>query len=221
MIGKLVATLIIPARNEAQSIGLVLREVPPFFDHIIVVDNASTDHTDQIARACGAKVVYESHVGYGAACQAGIRHAIGDLIAFMDADYSDYPSDLEKVVAPVATGKADLAIGVRPPILPLHQRFGNWLACHMIYLLYGIRYADLGPMRCIHADTLRRLQMVDRDYGWTVEMQIKAARLDIAVVESPVRYRKRIGKSKISGTLRGSVLAACKILYWTVKLTLR
>lgn len=224
MIEQLVVTLIIPARNEVNSIAPTLREIPPSIDQIIVVDNGSSDGTAAVARAHGATVVYEEKVGYGAACQSGIKHATGHLLAFMDADHSDYPADLEKVIKPVATGRAELSIGTRIPqpgaasaLLP-HQRIGNWLACYLVGLLYGIRYTDFGPMRCIRRETLARMCMVDQDYGWTAEMQLKAARLKLPVIEVPVRYRKRIGKSKISGTARGSLLAAYKIFYWMVKL---
>ncbi len=218
-------TLIIPARNEACALVPTLSEIPDNIDQIIVVDNGSTDDTAAVARRAGISVVYESRIGYGAACQAGVRLADGDLIAFMDADHSDYPADLEKVIAPVAEGRADLVIGVRiaePPFaLPFHQRFGNWLVCRIIKLCYGIHYTDLGPMRCIRRESLERMRMVDCDYGWTVEMQLKAARMGLCVLEVPVGYRKRIGKSKISGTVRGSVFAAGKMFYWIVKLWVR
>ncbi len=227
MIAHRAVTLIIPARNEATSIAPTLREIPPIIDHVIVVDNGSNDATAAIARAHGAKVVYEARVGYGAACQAGIKRARGDLLAFMDADHSDYPADLETVIQPVASGRAELVIGTRlrqsraASALSLHQRFGNGLACCVIALLYGVRYTDLGPMRCIRRDTLQRMRMTDLDYGWTAEMQLKAARMGVPVLEVPVRYRKRIGKSKISGTVRGSLMAAYKIFYWTLKLAVR
>lgn len=228
MIHQRSVTVVIPARNEATSIGLVLREIPRSIDRVIVVDNGSGDDTAEVARAHGATVVDEPRAGYGAACQAGIKLAGGGgLIAFMDADYSDYPADLEKVIEPVAAGRADLVIGARVPqqrrasALPPHQRFGNWLLCRMIGLLYGVHFTDLGPMRCIRREALEEMRMVDRDYGWTVEMQLKAVRMGLSVIEVPVSYRKRIGKSKISGTIRGSLAAACKIFYWIVKLSVR
>ena len=227
MINQCEVTVVIPALNEAASIGRVLKEIPRSIDRVIVVDNGSDDDTAAVARAFGASVVSEPRTGYGTACQAGIKAAGEegcDLIAFMDADYSDYPADLEKVIKPVAEGRADLVIGVRvapphqPPPLPPHQRFGNWLICRVIRSVYGIPCTDLGPMRCIRRTALERLQMVDRDYGWTVEMQLKAARMGLRVIETPVRYRKRIGTSKISGTIRGTLGAAGKIFYWIVKL---
>ena len=224
MINQCEVTVVIPALNEAASIGRVLKEIPRNIDRVIVVDNGSDDDTAAVAQANGATVVHEPKRGYGAACQAGIKVANGDLIAFIDADYSDYPADLEKVIKPVAEDRADLVIGVRiaqrhqPSPLPPHQRFGNWLICRVIRFVYGIPCTDLGPMRCIRRATLARLQMVDRDYGWTVEMQLKAARMGLRVIETPVRYRKRIGKSKISGTIRGTLGAAGKIFYWIVKL---
>ena len=226
VINQLSVSVVIPALNEARSIGPALREVPAGIDRVIVVDNGSSDDTAAVARANGATVVHEPRTGYGAACQAGIKLAAGDLVAFMDADYSDYPADLATVIEPVADGRADMVIGTRnsqsrPSALPPHQRFGNWLVCGVISLLYGVRYTDLGPMRCIRREALSRLQMIDADYGWTVEMQLKAARMGLAVMEVPVRSRKRIGKSKISGTIRGSLGAAVKIFYWVLKLSVR
>ena len=215
--------VVIPALNEASAIGRVIDEIPDCVDCIIVVDNGSDDDTAAVARAHGAKVVFESATGYGAACQTGIRHAAADLIAFIDADYSDYPADLQLLIDAVAAGRAELAIGARTPLgkssplLP-HQRLGNALIVRLIKWLYGVNYRDLGPMRCIRRDVLERLGMVDRDYGWTVEMQLKAAKLGIAVIEIPVRCRQRIGKSKISGTMRGSIGAMAKIFYWLVRL---
>lgn len=225
MINQRSVAVVIPALNEGSSIGRVLGEIPPGVDRVIVVDNGSGDDTATVARAHGATVVHEPKTGYGAACQAGIRHATGDLVAFMDADYSDYPADLTKVIKPVADGRADLVIGARispqcrPAALPPHQRFGNWLICRVIALLYGVNYTDLGPMRCIRREALNRMHMVDQDYGWTVEMQLKAARMGLSVMEVAVRSRKRIGQSKISGTIRGSLGAAGKIFYWILKLS--
>ena len=163
--------------------------------------------------------------GYGAACLAGIRAAgQTDLIAFMDGDYSDYPADLLRVIEPVAEERYPFAIGCRQNTstndadLPFHQRLGNWLACCFIWLLHGYVFNDLGPMRCISLPLLTRLQMSDTNYGWTTEMQLKASMLGVAVLQVPVRYRQRIGKSKISGTVSGSLMAGYKILYWTIRL---
>ena len=229
MINQRSVAVVIPALNEVASIGRTLSEIPPCIDRVIVVDNGSDDGTAAVARVHGAAVVCEPRTGYGAACQAGIRHVDAELVAFMDADYSDYPAELEGVIRPVAEGRADLAIGARtlgggrdkPAALPPHQRFGTWLVCRVIALWYGIHCTDLGPMRCIRRDALARMEMVDRDYGWTVEMQLKAARLGLRVVEVPVGCRKRIGKSKISGTVRGTLGAACKMFYWVLKLSVQ
>lgn len=226
-------TVIIPALNESQSIGRVLADIPDIVDDVIVVDNGSDDNTDTIARSLGATVVYEKNKGYGAACLAGIR-ALGqtgrakraDLVAFIDGDYSDYPEDLLAVVRPVAEGRCQFAIGCRQNTatnyadVPFHQRWGNWLACGFIDLLHGYKYSDLGPMRCISLKLLARLQMSDADYGWTTEMQLKASILGVAILQVPVRYRRRIGKSKISGTLTGSLMAGYKIFYWAIRLFL-
>jgi len=219
-------SVIIPALNEAASIGYVVREIPQFVDRIIVVDNGSEDETARIAGECGAHVIIENQRGYGAACLKGISAAgNSDLIAFIDGDYSDYPGDLEKVIRPVAEGRARLVIGCRQVFLGrglhLHQRLGNWLACCFVRGLYGYRFRDLGPMRCISSDLLHRLDMSDKNYGWTIEMQIKVCQTGEKIIQVPVRYRKRIGQSKISGTLRGSILAGFKILYWSCRLFLK
>ncbi len=220
-------TLIIPALNEANSVGRVIADIPDIIDHIIVVDNGSDDDTDLVARSFGATVVYEKKRGYGAACLAGIEAAgQTDLIAFIDGDYSDYPEDLLSLVEAVADGRYAFAIGCRQNTasnyadLPLHQRWGNWLACCFIHLLHGYVFNDLGPMRCLTMKLLARLQMSDTNYGWTTEMQLKAAILGVSVLQVPVRYRRRVGKSKISGTLKGSIMAGYKILYWTIRLFL-
>ncbi|MCY3768889.1 MAG: glycosyltransferase family 2 protein [Gammaproteobacteria bacterium] len=218
-------TVVIPALNEAASIGKVVSAIPRFVDQVVVVDNGSTDPTARVASAQGASVVYESNRGYGSACLTGIVAAgQTDLIAFVDGDYSDYPEDLEKVITPVARNDCDFVIGCRSETglqnhdLPWHQHWGNWFACCMIHWLHGFKYHDLGPMRCIKAGLLSQLKMCDTTYGWTTEMQIKASKLGVNVSQVPVRYRRRIGKSKISGTLKGSVFAGYKILYWTLRL---
>ncbi len=216
--------VIIPALNEAQSIAKVIADLPAIFDQIIVVDNGSTDTTADKAKAAGAQVVYEPQQGYGAACLAGIAQTNADVIAFVDGDYSDYPADLTPLVEVVSSQLAQLAVGVRTPeqcqkrAMPWHQRAGNWLMCCLIELLHGKQFSDLGPMRCINASTLASLNMQDKDYGWTAEMQIKAYQQQVTVKEFPVRYRARIGTSKISGTVKGTIMAAYKISYWTIKL---
>ncbi len=212
-------SVIIPALDEEASIGKVLDAIPKdLVTDIIVVDNGSRDRTAEVADQHGARVVREEERGYGAACLAGLA-ALGetDVVVFLDGDYSDYPEDLPLLLAPIQEGRADLVIGSRVQgrseagALNPQQRFGNWLAVRLLKWLYGVQYTDLGPFRAIRYDALRSLGMRDRDYGWTVEMQIRAARQRLRSCEVPVRYRQRIGKSKITGTLLGSVKAASKI----------
>ena len=214
--------VIIPALNEEQSIGRVLADIPAgLADTVVVVDNGSTDRTAAVAAAAGATVVSESRRGYGQACLTGmaaLAAADVDVVVFLDGDYSDYPEEMGSLVEPIIRGDADFVIGSRVrgerqqgALLP-QARFGNALATWLIHLLYGVQYTDLGPFRAIRHEALERLQMADRDFGWTVEMQAKAARRRLRVTEIPVRYRKRIGTSKISGTVKGSILAGYKIL---------
>lgn len=216
--------LIIPALDEEHAIGALLEAIDrTVVRDVIVGDNGSRDGTAAVARARGAQVVRVDERGYGAAC-AGALSVIADdvdLVLFMDADGSDDPAEIPLVLEPILTGRADLAIGSRalgivdPGALTPQQRFGNWLATRMIALLYGHRYTDLGPFRAIRRDLLDRIAMRDRRYGWTVEMQIRALQLGARVVEVPVRYRKRVGKSKISGTVTG-VLKAGWWIVWTI-----
>ena len=211
--------VIIPALNEEQSIGRVIGDIPPWVDDIIVVDNGSTDRTGEVAAAHGARVFQEPERGYGAACLRGIA-ALGnpDIVVFLDGDYSDHPEEMPYLVDPIIRGEMDMMIGSRtrgerePGSLTPQAAFGNWLATRLIRLLWGIRYTDLGPFRAIRYRTLRQLGMRDRDYGWTVEMQIKAALHAVPADEAPVSYRKRDGVSKVSGTLRGVTGAGYKIL---------
>ena len=219
------SVLIIPALNEAQALRQVLEEVPPgVFGEIIVVDNGSTDDTAEVARNAGARVVFERRRGYGSACLAGIsalpREA--DVVVFMDADGSDLPSDAEALIEPIVQDRADLVIGSRelgasePGSLSLHQRLGNRLAVWLVLLLFGRRYTDLGPFRAIRRSALERLAMRDTNFGWTIEMQVKAVQRGLRIVEAPVAYRnRRAGQSKISGSVIGSAAAGAKIL-WTV-----
>ena len=214
-------SVIIPALNEAASIGLVIGDIPlDFASEIIVVDNGSTDGTAEISRQAGARVVHELHRGYGAACLAGIAAADNpDIIAFLDGDYSDYPEELALLAEPLIQGTADLVIGSRMAgadvrsVLPPQAYWGNRLATVLLRLLYGCRFTDLGPLRAIRAQSLKALDMCDRNFGWTIEMQIKAVQQNLRIQEIPVSYRHRIGRSKISGTLSGSIKAGCKILY--------
>jgi len=211
--------VVIPALNEEQAIGRVIADVPTWADEIVVVDNGSHDGTARAARRAGAHVVAEAERGYGAACQAGIRALRApDIIVFLDGDYSDRPQEMATLIDPIAAGEADFVVGSRvrgkrgPGALTPQQRFGNWLACRLIRRIWGTACSDLGPFRAIRTDALRALDVRDRAYGWTVEMQLKAAESGLRYLEVPVSYRARIGVSKISGTLRGSLLAGVTIL---------
>ncbi len=221
--------VIIPAFNEEASIGRVLADLPvALLRHIIVADNGSTDRTAEMAAAAGAVVVTAPRRGYGSACRAGIEHLARldeapHIVVFVDADYSDHPDELPQLVAPLR-GEADLVVGSRAlgrrergALMP-QARFGNWLSTRLIRALYGVRMTDLGPFRAILWDRLLELEMTDPDFGWTVEMQVKAARAGLVYREVPVSYRKRIGTSKISGTVSGSVRAGWKILYTIFRL---
>ena len=213
---------VIPALNEAGAVALVLDALPrPLVRRIVVCDNGSTDDTAAIARAHGAIVVREPRRGYGAACLkalAALEADPPDVVLFLDADLSDDPADAGRILEPILDGRADLVIGSRtlgtrePGALTPQARFGNWLATRLLLALYGVRFTDLGPFRAIRYRSLLDLDMRDRDFGWTVEMQIKAARSGLRAAEVPAHYRRRIGRSKISGTLLGSVRAAIKIL---------
>lgn len=222
--------VIIPALNEEQSIGSVLDALPAAFDVVVVVDNGSTDATAQIAASKGACVVYESQRGYGAACLRGISELAGnppDIILFMDADASDHPDDALRVAREVATSHCDFCIGSRTrgehergSLTPV-QRFGNWLSTTLIRWIWKAPYTDLGPLRAIRYTTLRTLEMEDRTWGWTIEMQIKAAMQGIPTLEIPVSYRVRIGTSKISGTVTGSIKAGAKIIATIINYAVR
>lgn len=215
---------IIPALNEEKSIGKVLAEIPGWVDEVVVVDNGSTDKTARVAEHCGARVVKESRRGYGSACLAGLA-AIRNphAVLFLDGDYSDYPREAGRLIDPIVEGKADLVIGSRTRgrreagSLTWQAEFGNRLACGLIRILWEVRYTDLGPFRAIRWDALQMLHMHDRDYGWTIEMQIKAIRARLKILEVPVSYRQRIGQSKISGTVRGTLAAGFKILFTVLK----
>lgn len=217
-------SIIIPAFNEENGIGEVIREIPKgLVNEIVVVNNASTDNTYKIAAAEGATVLHEPVPGYGRACLKGIDYlqkssAPPDIVVFLDADHSDYPEEIVSLVSQIQRNQADLVIGSRAAgeresgSMTLQQLFGNWLATRLLRILYGVTFTDLGPFRAIRFDTLLALDMQDKTYGWTVEMQLKAAKMGFRCAEVPVRYRKRIGFSKISGTLRGTVMAGYKII---------
>lgn len=215
-------TLIIPALDEEDAIGDVLRSIDRSrIAEIIVGDNGSRDATARIAAELGVHVVHVPERGYGAACAGALAEMAEDteLVVFMDADGSDDPAEMAALIAPIVNGQAELVIGSRAlgvvemGALTPQQRFGNWLATRLIAVLYGYRYTDLGPFRAITRELLDRIGMRDRRYGWTVEMQLRAAQLGARILEVPVRYRRRVGRSKISGTVRGVVEAGFWILY--------
>jgi glycosyltransferase involved in cell wall biosynthesis len=214
--------IVMPARNEEASIGMVLDEIPRALVHaIIVVDNGSSDRTAEVARGRGAIVVREAVPGYGRACQAGIARTDDsvDVIVVLDADHSDYPQDLPALLAPIAAREADFVIGSRvmggaePGSLPWNQRFGNALACFLLRVLYGARFSDMGPFRAIRRPALLSLGLEDCTYGWNVEMQVRALMAGLRIREVPVRYRRRVGKSKITGTFTGTVRAGTRIIF--------
>ncbi len=219
-------SVVIPALNEEGSIGMVLNDIPGnIVKEIIVVDNGSIDHTVTVAENNGANVIKEPTKGYGSACLKGISvlNKETDIVVFLDADYSDYPQDIHTLIKPIITGKAEMVIGSRMlgtrekgALLP-QAIFGNKLATFLLWLFWGFKFTDLGPFRAITYKDLLALNMIDKNFGWTVEMQIKALKKELRVMEVPVRYRKRIGKSKITGTLSGSVRAGTKIIYTIFK----
>lgn len=216
------AALIIPALNEAPVIGATLRRVPPgLFRAVIVADNGSIDGTAEVASAEGAQVVRQAERGYGAACLQALAALPPEIaiVVFMQADGSEDPAEAARLLAPILDGRADLVLGSRvmggaqPGALLPHQRFGNWLATRLIRLIWGWRYTDLGPYRAIRRAALTRLAMRDRNYGWTIEMQVQAVKKGLRVVEIPVSYGvRRAGTNKVSGNCKASFLAGCKIL---------
>jgi glycosyltransferase involved in cell wall biosynthesis len=225
--------VIIPALDESRSLPLVLGDLPrDRVRHVLVVDNGSTDGTADVARDAGAAVIEEPRRGYGRACLSGIdwvaaRSPAPDVVVFLDADYSDHPEELPELVEPIARGEADLVVGSRtlgraePGALLPQARFGNRLASFLIRLLYRVPVTDLGPFRAVRWDALRGLGMRDTNFGWTAEMQVKAARQGLRYRETPVSYRKRVGVSKITGTVSGTVRAGYKILLTVFRYALR
>lgn len=219
--------VIIPAFNEEKSIGKVIEAIPKnLVETIIVVNNNSTDDTVNIANLAGAIVLTENRKGYGWACLKGmdyLKDTSIDIIVFLDGDFSDYPEEIAQLIRPILEQNMDMVIGSRVlgkrekgSLLP-QQRFGNWLATKLIRLFYGVKFTDLGPFRAIRYDKLIALNMADKTYGWTIEMQIKAAKKKYHFCEVPVRYRKRIGVSKVSGTIKGTLLAGIKIIFAVFK----
>jgi glycosyltransferase involved in cell wall biosynthesis len=223
--------VIIPAYNEEDAIEKVIREISKeIVSEVVVVNNGSTDNTENTARQAGATVLSEPVAGYGRACLKGMAYLAQskpatDIVVFLDGDYSDYPEEISMLLAPILENNADLVIGSRAlgkrerGSMTPQQVFGNWLATHLLKILYGVKFTDLGPFRAIKYEKLVELNMLDKNYGWTVEMQLKAAKIGLRCVEVPVRYRKRIGISKVSGTVKGTVMAGYKIIttifkYW-------
>jgi glycosyltransferase involved in cell wall biosynthesis len=214
--------VIIPAYNEEESLPLVLANIPKFVDEVIVANNGSTDNTYEVAKKTGATVVNEEGKGYGAACLKAmekIKDEKFDIVVFLDGDYSDYPEEMNLVIEPIVKDDYDLVIGSRMigkkekgAMLP-QAVFGNWLASFLIKLFWNYKFTDLGPFRAIKYSSLVKLKMQDRNFGWTVEMQIKAAKQKLKTIEVPVSYRKRIGQSKVTGTFKGTIKASAKILW--------
>lgn len=213
--------VIIPVLNEAEALPKVLASIPDWVGHVIVADNGSTDASGEIARKAGAIVVEEPRRGYGSACLKAIASLPDDvgIVVFMDGDASDDSTQMAALVDPIRRGEADMVLGSRVlgererGALTPQQIFGNALACTLIRLVWGVRFTDLGPFRAIGREALARLEMADRDYGWTVEMQVRAAKVGLRCIEIPAHYRRRIGTSKVSGTIRGVIGAGTKILY--------
>ena len=219
--------VVIPAFNEENSINRVLQDIPSqLVREVIVCNNASTDQTAEVAKANGATLVHQPIRGYGNACLKGMEYIAKnptppDIVVFLDADYSDYPEEMHQLVAPIVNDEMDLVIGSRAlgemeaGSMTPQQIFGNWLATNLIRFFYQYEFTDLGPFRAVRYDQLLAIDMQDKTYGWTVEMQVKAAKMKMKCIEIPVTYRKRIGFSKVSGTVKGTILAGHKIL-WTI-----
>lgn len=222
--------VIIPAYNEEASIPYVIKEIPSIVDEIIVVSNNSTDNTEENARQAGATVLVEPNKGYGYACLKGMDYVASfkkneqpDIVVFLDGDYSDYPEELTKIVQPIIEENIDFVVGARVKTLREEgsmtgpQIFGNWLATNLMRLFFRSKFTDLGPFRAIKYEKLLALKMEDKTYGWTVEMQLKALKQKLSYKEIPVKYKNRIGVSKVSGTVKGAIFAGVKILTWIFK----
>ena len=220
--------VIIPAYNEAAAISKVIGDIPNFIQETIVVDNGSTDLTSEVAKCTGATVLVEPNKGYGSACLKGIEYIQNsnqktDIVVFLDGDYSDYPEQMSEIIAPILNQNTDFVLGSRKKSLSEkgamqpQQRFGNWLATNLMQLFFNSKFTDLGPFRAIKYEVLQQLGMMDKTYGWTVEMQLKILKQNFSYSEVPVKYRNRIGVSKVSGTLKGTIFAGIKILTWIFK----
>ncbi|ARV16413.1 glycosyltransferase family 2 protein [Polaribacter sp. SA4-12] len=220
--------VIIPAYNEQNSIANVVNDIPNIVDEVIVISNNSTDNTEVNAENAGATVLKEQRKGYGYACLKGMDYISKqkikpEIVVFLDGDYSDYPEQLTEVIAPIINDNIDFVIGSRDKELreagsmTPQQVFGNWLATFLMKLFFGAKFTDLGPFRAIKYNKLLALEMEDKTYGWTVEMQLKALKQKLSYVEVPMKYRNRIGVSKVSGTVKGSIFAGIKILGWIFK----
>jgi len=222
-----IVSVVIPAFNEEMSIAKVIKDIPKeWVIEVVVVNNASTDKTSEVAKAAGATVINQPVPGYGNACLKGMSYIADqelrpEIIVFLDGDYSDYPQELPDVIAPILMQEVDMVIGSRAlgqreaGSMTIPQLFGNWLATNLIKLFYGINFTDLCPFRAIKYDRLMALSMQDKTYGWTVEMQVKAAKQKLKCTEVAVNYKKRIGVSKVSGTIKGTIMAGYKII-WTI-----
>jgi glycosyltransferase involved in cell wall biosynthesis len=230
---KPIIKVIIPAYNEQDAIANVINDIPEIVDEVIVVSNNSTDNTEINAKKAGATVLKENRKGYGFACLKGMDYIessaildpyhIPEIIVFLDGDYSDYPEQLTEIIAPIINDNIDFVVGSRVKKLrefgamTPQQIFGNWLATFLMKLFFGANFTDLGPFRAIKYNKLLALKMQDKTYGWTVEMQLKALKQKLTYVEVPMKYRNRIGVSKVSGTVKGTIFAGIKILGWIFK----
>ena len=224
--------VIIPAYNEEKAIANVIAEIPKSVNEIIVISNNSTDKTEEVAKNAGATVLLETRKGYGYACLKGMEYIATleikpDIVVFLDGDYSDYPEELTILIEPILNQNIDFVIGARVKqfrekgSMTPQQIFGNWLATFLMTVFFKAKFTDLGPFRAIKYDKLLQLQMVDKTYGWTVEMQLKVLKQKMSYIEIPVRYKNRIGVSKVSGTVKGTVMAGVKIIGWIVKYTFK
>lgn len=224
--------VIIPAYNEEKAIANVIAEIPNSVDEIIVISNNSTDKTEVVAKNAGATVLLETRKGYGYACLKGMDYIANleikpDIVVFLDGDYSDYPEELTKLTTPILNQNFDFVIGARVKYLresgsmTPQQVFGNWLATFLMKVFFKAKFTDLGPFRAIKYGQLLQLEMEDKTYGWTVEMQLKVLKQKMSYIEIPVRYKNRIGVSKVSGTVKGTIMAGVKIIGWIVKYTFK